>query len=208
MNPTINMLMKNLNMTPADLALESGVAPSTVRDICDGKAQLEKCRADTLYKIAHALDISLDELIEWQINAPEKETQVDYDIFRLHIFQAIGRNGMIDFLTDALERDLVPCLWQHGWRMESLYMLAVIDFYSRLLGVSICNEYDNLRELRLPHPIYAGSILESALTIDHNLDPRNPTLTCARHEAIPEFMRHGMVETTESLFTMPMYVKM
>jgi len=66
--------------------------------------------------------------------------------------------------------------------------------------------FPRLNAEQLPHPIYAGSILESALTIDHNLNPQNPTLTCARHEAIPEFMRHGMVETTESLFAVPLYL--
>ena len=67
--------------------------------------------------------------------------------------------------------------------------------------------FPRLNAEQLPHPIYAGSILESALTVDHNLDPRNPTLTCARREAIPEFMRHGMVETIDSLFKVPMHVR-
>ena len=45
------------------LAKESRLPYTTVNDIYNGKAQLEKCSAETIYKIAHVLDVSMEDLL-------------------------------------------------------------------------------------------------------------------------------------------------
>lgn len=59
----IKELLKEKNMSVYRLARESGLAYATVNDICSGKAQMEKCSAETIYKIARALDVSMEELL-------------------------------------------------------------------------------------------------------------------------------------------------
>lgn len=48
----INERLKDQNMTKYRLSKESGVAQTTINDICSGKAELDKCSAGTLYRIA------------------------------------------------------------------------------------------------------------------------------------------------------------
>ena len=57
-------LMEKQNITKYRLAKKSGVPYSTINDICSGKAQLEKCSAETIYRIAKVLGVSMESLIE------------------------------------------------------------------------------------------------------------------------------------------------
>lgn len=61
---TVNELMNKKRLTKYRLAKESGIAYSTVNDICNGKAQLEKCSAETVYRLSKALEIPMEKLIE------------------------------------------------------------------------------------------------------------------------------------------------
>jgi plasmid maintenance system antidote protein VapI len=60
---TIQDALKQKRMSIYRLAKTSEVPYATVNDICNGKAQLEKCSAETIYRIAHALDITMEELL-------------------------------------------------------------------------------------------------------------------------------------------------
>ena len=60
----INELMENKKITKYRLAKESGIAYTTINDICNGKAQLEKCSAETIYRISKVLGVSMENLIE------------------------------------------------------------------------------------------------------------------------------------------------
>ena len=48
---TINAILAQKNMTKYRLAKEAGLPNATISDICSGKAKIEKCSADTLYKM-------------------------------------------------------------------------------------------------------------------------------------------------------------
>ena len=48
----VNDLLEKENMSRYRLSKESGVAMTTITDICSGKADIDKCAAGTLYKIA------------------------------------------------------------------------------------------------------------------------------------------------------------
>ena len=48
----INDLLEKEKMSRYRLSKESGVAMTTITDICNGKADLDKCTAGTLHKIA------------------------------------------------------------------------------------------------------------------------------------------------------------
>jgi len=60
---TIQEALKNKNMSIYRLAKTSEVPYATLSDICNGKTRPEKCSAETIYKIARALDISMEELL-------------------------------------------------------------------------------------------------------------------------------------------------
>ncbi len=60
---TVQQKLKEKNMSVYRLAKESGVPYATVNDICNNKAQLEKCTAETIYRIAQVLNVSMEELL-------------------------------------------------------------------------------------------------------------------------------------------------
>ena len=60
---TIQSALKQRNMSIYRLAKMSEIPYATVNDICNGKAQLEKCSAETIYRLAHALDVSMEDLL-------------------------------------------------------------------------------------------------------------------------------------------------
>ena len=59
----INEKLEKINMTKYRLSKDSGVPQATINDICSGKADLEKCSAGTLYKIAKVLGISIESIL-------------------------------------------------------------------------------------------------------------------------------------------------
>ena len=56
---TINELIKEKNITKYRLAKNSGIPYTTINDICNGKARIEKCSAETIYRIAKELGVSM-----------------------------------------------------------------------------------------------------------------------------------------------------
>ncbi len=74
-------------MTKYRLAVVAGVPRATLNDICSGKTKLEKCSAETIYKIANALGISMEMLTEGGL----WETKVYYVSKKGWIARAAGR---------------------------------------------------------------------------------------------------------------------
>ena len=81
-------LMNARHMSRTDLSDLSGVPESTLRDILTGKAQLDRCEAATLYSIAEALDVSIEDILlsYWdeleEANAPDTFAQMSLSASR------------------------------------------------------------------------------------------------------------------------------
>ena len=56
--------LEKKQMTKYKLSKVSGVPQATINDICSGKADLEKCSAGTLFRIAKVLGVSIEEILE------------------------------------------------------------------------------------------------------------------------------------------------
>ena len=52
---SINEILEQKNITKYRLWKESGVPQVTISDICTGKTRIEKCSAETIYRIAKVL---------------------------------------------------------------------------------------------------------------------------------------------------------
>lgn len=180
----LNDLLKQKNMSRYRLAKESGVAQTTVTDICSGKAQLEKCKAETVYKIAKALDISMEELLK-----PCFLKRGSFENFKSAICHRVREMGDIDFIIDTLENDEIRKLYNFGWYPESLYLLAMLDYISRENDVPLAMEYDDLRRCKLEKPVYPSGlrIMSAALGNESMLKEAEKT-------AIPEFIHFNIVE--------------
>ncbi|MBP3242085.1 MAG: helix-turn-helix transcriptional regulator [Oribacterium sp.] len=60
----INEQIEKKKITKYRLSKESGVPKTTINDICSGRADLEKCAAGTLHKIAQVLDVTIEDILE------------------------------------------------------------------------------------------------------------------------------------------------
>ena len=67
----IEDLLAMRDMTKYRLAVEAGIPHATLSDICSGKTRLEKCSAETVYKLSKALGVSMETLTEDSIRERE-----------------------------------------------------------------------------------------------------------------------------------------
>lgn len=176
--------LQQKNMTIYRLSKESGVPYATLNDICNGKTRLEKCSAETVYRIARALDTSMDDLL-----APFIEKRSSFELFKSSVCHRLKTLGDIDFILDTLQRDEIRAYYRRNWYPESLYLLAMLDYISRLNDVPLCKEYDDLRNARLDHTIYPASVLAMCAAREDTQAQEK-----ARKEAIPEFLRFNIIE--------------
>lgn len=182
---TINELMRDRNLTQYRLAKDSGIAYTTINDICSGKAQLEKCSAETIYRIAKVLGVSMESLVE-----PCLDKRSDFELFKSSTCHRLRELGDIDFVVDLLEEDYITKYYKKKWYPESLYLLAMLDYVSRENDIPLCTQYDDMRKLKLKNILFPASVSVAA-RVTKNEEIKQRSIK----EAIPEFMRFNIVES-------------
>lgn len=171
-------------MSIYQLAKASELPYATVNDICNGKARLEKCSAETIYRLSRALNISMEDLL-----APCFFKRSSFENFKSAVCHRVKRLGDIDFIMDTLESQEIRTYFDRKWYPESLYLLAMLDYVSRENDIPLCDDYDDLRQYKLEKPIYPSSI--RAISAASRSDA---ALTRAAAAAIPEFRRFNIIE--------------
>lgn len=181
----INELMYIKKISQYRLSKESGIAYTTINDICSGKTQVGKCSAETIYRIAKVLGVSMESLIE-----PCLEQRIDFDLFKSNTCHRLKELGDVEFLIELLESDYIRKYYKKKWYPESFYLLAMLDYVSRENSIPICSQYDDIRSLKLKRTFYPASILMAA-KITKSKDIKADSIK----ESIPEFIRFNIVES-------------
>ena len=182
---TIQEMLKENNMSVYKLSKASAAPYATCNDIVSGKAQLEKCSAETVYKIAQTLNVSMESIL-----APCFVKRSSFENFKSTICHRVKELGDIDFIIDTLESQDIRMYFERKWYPESLYLLAMLDYISRENDVPLCDEYDDLRRCRLENTIYPSSVLAMSAA-----SKKDDELRCAEVTAIPEFKRFNIIES-------------
>lgn len=188
----INQLLQRENMTKYRLSKESGVPQTTINDICNGKVELEKCSVGTVYKIAKALQVTVDSLIESELankTAVRAEYRSSFETFKSNICHYVKDIGDLEFIAKVLEQDEVRSLYRKEWFPESLYLLAMLDYLSRENGLPICTNYNDIRCRKLSKPIFPASVIV-ATAAERTERYKQEAIA----NAIPEFLRFNIVE--------------
>ena len=181
----INERLKEQNMTKYRLSKESGVPQTTINDICSGKAELDKCAAGTLYRIAKVLNISIEDIL----TSVKEEYRCSFETYKSNICHHVKDMGDLDFMIHVLESDEIRKLYNKHWYPEALYLLAMLDYLSRVNEVPICTKYNDIRVQKLNKPMYPlGVILTSVVMKSEE------ALKKAEKDAIPEFRRFNIFE--------------
>lgn len=181
----ITDLLADQGMTKYRLSKNSRIPYTTLNDICSGKTSLARCSAETVYRLAKELHVTMEELLE-----ADSQERCSFELFKSNVCHKLKNLGDIDFLIEALENDEIRVYYRKKWYPESFYLLAMVDYISRENGVELCIEYDDLRKQKLADTVYpAGIIALCAAQKDDT--PKEQARICA----IPEFMRFNIVES-------------
>ena len=102
----IDTLLEKRHMTKYRLAVEAGIPHATLNDICSGKTKLEKCSAETVYKLAKVLGVSMETLTESGIRAAERERTYEHGLpnYLQHDLDAY-KEGL------KTKSSILDCLW-------------------------------------------------------------------------------------------------
>ncbi len=182
---TIQELLKKQNVTKYRLSKLSNVPYSTLNDLCSGKTSLEKCSAETVYRLAKELHVSMEELL-----APCFEKRCSFELFKSNVCHKLKRLGDIDFLIDTLQSNEIRTYYDKKWYPESLYLLAMVDYLSRINGIALCQDYDDIRKRKLSDVLFPTGVLALSSSRGNDMAKQQ-----AIANAIPEFLRFNIVES-------------
>lgn len=186
----LNNLLAERHMSKYRLAKESGVPQTTIADICSGKAHIEKCSAETIFRIAKTLNVSMESLISQEIHINSPESRNSFEVFKSNICHFVKDKGDMSFIIEVLATNEVRSLYERKWYPEAFYLLAMVDYLSRENNVPICTNYNDIRSQRLQEIIYPAS----ALLADAAMKTDKHCKECLK-KAIPEFLNFNIVES-------------
>lgn len=182
---SVSELLEEKQMSKYRLAKLSGVSQSTINDICSGKADIKNCTGETLYKLAAALGVTVEALL-----AEAMEDRPSFETFKSNACHYVKDMGDIDFLIDVIKSDRIYKYLEKRWYREALYLLGMVDYLCRENSLPLFEDYAELRALRLEELVYPASILVLSAALGSE-EPKERSL----QEAIPEFLRHNIVES-------------
>ena len=117
------------------------------------------------------------------------ETRIDFELFKSEVCHLLKELGDTEFIISLLESDTIRKYYDKQWYPEALYLLAMLDYVSRVNAVELCADYDDLRTKKLQEIIYpAGIITQAIVTGDETIKSK------AIEESIAEFIRFNIVE--------------
>ncbi len=178
-------LLKERDITVYRLAKDSGVPYATVNDICNGKTRLEKCSAETIYKLAKALKVTMETLLE-----PYIAERCSFELYKSNVCHRVKAMGDIEFVVDVLESNQIRKYYERKWYPECFYLLAMLDYLSRENDIPTCTDYNHLRVQKLDRILYPASVIAASVAMnDQSIKEK------AYREAIPEFVQFNIVES-------------
>lgn len=183
----INLLLQERNISKYKLAKLSNVPLTTISDLSLKKSKIENCSVITLYKIAKVLNLRIEDFINDEIDHAQE--RISFDNFKSNLSHDLKNKGDIKFIIDTLKNNDIRNYFDKKWYPECFYLLASIDYLSRINNIPLVNDFDYLRTLKLNETLYPSSIL-----IYDDILKTNKMKKKAMKEAIPEFLRFNIVE--------------
>ncbi len=184
----INDIMQKNNISKYKLSKDADVPYTTISDICNEKTNLAKCSAETVYKIAKVLHVSMEKLLEPVIEY--QNNRCSFDLYKSNVCHQLKELDDIHFIVSVLESNDIRNYYKKKWYPEAFYLLAMLDYISRLNNIPLCTEYDDLRHQKLEKIIYPSSVIAIyAINKDEKVKEK------AFEDSIPEFKKYNIVES-------------
>lgn len=116
--------------------------------------------------------------------------RISFELFKSNVCHRVKELGDIEFIVDTLEGHQIRMYYDRKWYPESFYLLAMLDYISRVNNVPICTEYDDIRSRKLKSTLYPASVLAMCSVC------KDDTIKLqSMRNSIPEFLRFNIVES-------------
>ena len=92
----LEAILKEKKMTMYQCAKRSGIPYTTLSEVVRGKTRLEKCSAETVYKLSKVLNVTMEELM-----VDSLEPRADFEIFKSNVCHFVKDKGDIDAIIRA-----------------------------------------------------------------------------------------------------------
>ena len=185
MTVTLKDMLKQRNMSMYALSHLSHVPMTTINDLCSGKTRIERCSGGTLYKLAGALKVPMEDLLR-----DSMVKRSSFDVFKSNVCHRVKDMGDIDFIIETLKSNDIRMYCDRKWYPECFYLLAMVDYLSRENDLPVCSDYNDIRAMKLSNPLLPMSVqLSDAIMKNHQREEQS------YRNAIPEFMRFNIVES-------------
>ena len=181
----LQKILKEKNMSIYECSKLTGIPYTTLSEMVRGKTRIEKCSAETVFKIAKLFNTTVEKLIEDAV-----EARLDFEIFKSNVCHIIKDTSDLDFIIEVLKEDEIRKYWNKGWYPESFYILAMVDYVSRINNIPLCNKYNDIRNKSLKNRIYPRDI-----ELIQKLNPNSKIKEECLEKAIPEFLRFNIIES-------------
>lgn len=180
----INNLLLNKNISKYRLSKETGIPYSTINDICNHITSLENCNAKTVFQLAKYFNLPMEDLLY-----KDDENRCDFETFKSNVCHDLKSLDYKRFIVKILKEDTITRYFDKKWYPEALYLLAMLDYLSRLHNIPTCTKYNKYRKAKLSEVVYPMSIIAQA-----NIMKDNRIMSQAFKNSIPEFSRFNIVE--------------
>lgn len=184
----LNRLLAENNLTKYRLSKLTNIPYSTINDIFNHETDIKSCSVMTVYKISKVLGVSIESLI-----SDEKQVDVsvrtDFETFKSNVKHMVKDNPVY-FIDYVHINQLINQYINLSFYPEALYLLAMIDYLSRIYDKPINNAYNNLREYKLNDRLYPASIV-----VLSQINPESNILNESFESSIEEFKRFNIVES-------------
>ena len=160
----------------------SGIPYTTLLEVVNGKTDIDKCSAETVYRLAKALNIDMESLLQ-------RNDIDEFETFKSNIKHLLKEKGDFLFLIEVYLNDDIRKYWNNYQKAKALYLLSTVDYLSRINNLPIAEDYNDLRNYVLTKTLLSedlrlSKVLNNNLNIEEN----------ALKDSIPEFARFNIVE--------------
>ena len=185
----LRAILNDNNMSLYQLEKTSKISHATLNDIYNERSNIDNCTILTLSKIAHSLNMSVDDLYQ-KLSYNDLSLfsySNDFDLFKSNILQQLKKSGETSFIKEIVNSHLIDAYYHNTNYLEALYLLSLVDYFYKKQHKPLLRQYDDLREYRLDK-IYVSKSLFLLLATKHI------TATDIYKECIKEFLNHNIVE--------------
>ena len=185
----LRAILNDNNMSLYQLEKTSKISHATLNDIYNEKSNIDNCTILTLSKIAHSLNMSVDDLYQ-KLSYNDLSLfsySNEFDLFKSNTLQQLKKAGEKRFVKEIVHSRLIDAYYHNTNYLEALYLLSLVDYFYKKQHKPLLKQYDDLREYRLDK-IYVSKSIFLLLATKHI------TATNIYKECIKEFLNHNIVE--------------